>query len=163
MKIMNSKNPLLGSKASGSKNEENDQDHKAEQVGRSVQTIQAAFNRGDADTLRGLMSEDHVSTLTYARLSNAAELLKALSAFKFSEYKISELKVKVFTTDVALASHQATIKGTYKGRAVPSPVQVTTVWVERSGTWLQASYQETPLARPGLDPTVVLNERPGNT
>jgi ketosteroid isomerase-like protein len=116
----------------------------AEEVERAVRSIQAAFDQGDADTLRGLMTEDHVSTLTYAHFSNAAELLRALAEYKFSDYKISDLKVKPLTTDVALASHQATIKGTYNGSAVPSPVQVTTVWVKRGGKWLQVSYQETP-------------------
>jgi len=122
----------------------------AGEVERSVRSIQAAFDKGDADTLRGLMTEDHVSTLTYAHFSNATELLKALSDYKFSEYKISELKVKALTTDIALASRQATIEGTYKGREVPSPVQVTTVWVKqgkRGGRWLEALYQETPVPK----------------
>src|SRR5262245_64176692 len=85
----------------------------AEEVERSVRSIQAAFDRGDVETLRGLMTEDHVSTLAYAHFSNAAELLKALSDYKFSEYKIGELQVKPLTQDVALASHHATINGTY--------------------------------------------------
>ena len=83
-----------------------------EEVERSVRSIQAAFDKGDAQTLRGLMTEDHVSTLTYAHFSNAAELLKALSDYKFPEYGFSELKVKPLTQDVAVASHLATIKGT---------------------------------------------------
>ena len=114
-------------------------------VERSVRSIQAAFDEGDADTLRGLMTDDHVSTMTYARFSSADELLKALSDYKFSRYEFSELKAHLLTPDVALAWHQATIKGTYKGREVPSPVKVTTVWVKRGGKWLQASYQETPV------------------
>ena len=61
------------------------------------------------------------------------------------QYKTKGLKVKALTKDVDLASSQATIKGTYKGKAVPSPVQVAEVWVRRDGKWLQASYQETPL------------------
>jgi uncharacterized protein (TIGR02246 family) len=119
-----------------------------EEVERSVQAIQAAFDKGDVETLRGLMTEDHVSTLTYAHFSSAAELLKALSDYQFSEYTISALRVKPLTQDVALASHHATINGTYQGREVPSPVQVTTVWVKRGGKWLEAFYQETPGPKP---------------
>lgn len=62
----------------------------ADEVGRSVRAIQAAFDQGDVETLRGLLTEDHVSTLTYAHFSSAAELLKALSDYQFSEYTISE-------------------------------------------------------------------------
>jgi uncharacterized protein (TIGR02246 family) len=118
----------------------------AREVERAVQTIQAAFNRGDAATLRGLMAEDLVTVLPYARFSNAADLLKVLSAWKYSDYKIEGLRVKALTGDVALVTYQATIKGTYRGKDVPSPVWVAEVWVKRDGKWLQASYQETPVA-----------------
>jgi uncharacterized protein (TIGR02246 family) len=117
----------------------------AKDVEQSVRTIQTAFNKGDVDTVKGLMTEDHMTTLTYARFSSAADQLKVLSDFKFSEYKIDRLKVKALTADVALVSYQADITGTYKGKDVPSPEQVVEVWVKRDGKWLQASYQETPL------------------
>jgi ketosteroid isomerase-like protein len=117
----------------------------AEEVEDAVRTIQRAFNKGDVDTLKGLMTEDLTTTLTYARFSSAADQLKVLSDWKFSEYKIDGLKVKPLTKDVALVSFTATIKGTYKGKQVPSPVQVGEVWVRRDGKWKQASYQETPL------------------
>ena len=117
----------------------------ADEVKRSVHTIQTAFNNGDVDTLKGLMTKDHMTTLTYARFANTADQLKVLAEFKFSEYKIEGLTVKALAKDVALASYQATITGTYKGKEVPSPVQVVEVWVKRDGKWLQASYQETPL------------------
>jgi uncharacterized protein (TIGR02246 family) len=117
----------------------------ADEVERAVRSIQTAFNKGDVDTLKGLMTEDHTTTLTYARFSGAADQLEVLSDWKFSEYKIDVLKVKALTKDVALVSYQATIKGTYKGKEVPSPVQVAEVWVRRDEKWLQASYQETPL------------------
>ena len=119
----------------------------AEEVERSVQTIQKAFNKGDVDTLKGLMTEDHITTLTYAQFANAADQLKVLAEFKFSEYKIEGLTVKALAKDVALASYQATITGTYKGKEVPSPVQVVQVWIKRDRKWLQASYQETPVDR----------------
>jgi hypothetical protein len=117
-------------------------------VERSVRSIQAAFAKGGVEILRGLMTEDHVSTLTCAHFCNVAELPKALSDYKFFEYKSSELEVKPFPPDVALPSHHASIKGTYKGREVPSPVQVTTAWVKWGGKWLGAFYQETPVPKP---------------
>ena len=111
---------------------------------RAVRAIQAAFNKGDVGTLKGMMTEDHVAVLSYARFANAADQLKVLSHWKFSEYKIDGLKAKPVTMDVALVLYRATIKGTYKGKEVPSPVQVGEVWVKRDGKWVQASYQETP-------------------
>src|SRR6516162_1039704 len=74
----------------------------AEEVEDAVRTIQRAFNKGDVDTLKGLMTEDLTTTLTYARFSSAADQLKVQSNWKFSEYKIDGLKVKPLTKDVAL-------------------------------------------------------------
>jgi uncharacterized protein (TIGR02246 family) len=117
----------------------------ADEVKRARQTIQTAFNKGDVDTLKSLMTEDLMTTLAYARFTNRADLLKVLGELKISEYKVDGLKVKTLTNDVALTSYRATIKGTWKGKAVPSPVQVVEVWIKRDGKWLQASYQETPV------------------
>jgi predicted lipid-binding transport protein (Tim44 family) len=116
------------------------------EVEQAVHTVQTAFDKGDVEVLRGLMASDHVTTLTYARFSNAADQLKVLSDFKFSKYDISDLEVKPLTDDVAVASYRAAITGTYKGKRVPSPVRVTEIWVRREGKWQQAYYLETPLA-----------------
>jgi ketosteroid isomerase-like protein len=116
----------------------------AKEVERTKHAIQTAFNKGDVDTLKQLMTEDHVTILTYAHFSNAADQLKTLSDWKFSAYKIDGLKVKILTDDVALVSCRAAIQGTYQGKEVPSPVWVAEVWLKRNGRWVQASYQETP-------------------
>jgi len=116
----------------------------AKEVERAVRAIQAAFNKGDVGTLKGMMTKDHVTVLSYARFANTADQLKVLSDWKFSEYKIDGLEAKPVTRDVALVWYRATIKGTYKGKEVPSPVQVGEIWVKREGKWVQASYQETP-------------------
>ena len=105
----------------------------AEEVERSVRSIQTAFNKGDVDTLKGLMTKDHVAILSYARFDNAADQLKVLSDWKTSEFKVDGLKVKALAKDCAMVSYPATIKGTYKGKEVPSPVQVVQVWVRRDG------------------------------
>ena len=116
----------------------------AKEVEAAVHGVQTAFNKGDVETLKQLMTDDHVTFLTYAHFSNAADQLKTLSDWKFSAYKIDGLKIKVLAGDVALVSYQAVIKGTYQGKEVPSPVWVAEVWVRRDGRWVQASYQETP-------------------
>jgi ketosteroid isomerase-like protein len=121
------------------------QEDVAKDVEQAKYAVQTAFNKGDADAVRQLLIEDHVTLLSYAQFSNAADQLKVLSDWKFSEYKIDGLKVKPLTGDVAQVTYRVTIKGTYAGKMVPSPVYVGEVWVKRDGKWLQASYQETPL------------------
>jgi uncharacterized protein (TIGR02246 family) len=116
-----------------------------DEVERSVRSIQAAFDKKDREALLKLMTDDHESIMTFDHTSNANELLKSLPDYNFSEYKISEQRIKFVTEEVAFASHHATIKGTFKGKEVPSPVYVTTVWLKRGGKWVEAFYQETPL------------------
>jgi ketosteroid isomerase-like protein len=120
-------------------------DDVGKELDQAVRTIQTAFNKGDVDTLKRLMTEDHVTILSYARFSNTVDQLKVLSDWRFSEYEIDGLVVKGLAKDVALVSYQARIKGTYQGREVPSPVQTVEVWVKRDGKWLQATFQETTL------------------
>jgi len=117
----------------------------AEEVERAVNALQKAYDRGDVDALKELMTEDHVTTLSYARFSSRADQLKVLTEFKLTEYRIEGLKVKPLTRDVALATYQATIRGTYKGKEVPSSVQVSEIWIKRDGKWLEAVYVQTPL------------------
>jgi uncharacterized protein (TIGR02246 family) len=117
----------------------------AKDVERAVHSIQTAFNEGDVDTLRVLMTDDHLTLLSYAHFSKREDQLKLLSEFKFSEYQIDGLQVRGLTETVAVVTYRATIRGTYKERQVPSPVHVGEVWVKRDGKWLQASYQETPV------------------
>ena len=113
----------------------------------AVDKIQTAFDKGDASALQPLMTEDHVTVLSYAQFSTASDQLKVLSDFKFAEYKVSDLKAKRFAKDVALVRYRADIKGTYMGKPVPSPVLVSEVWVKHGGNWVQAAYLETPLQK----------------
>ena len=117
----------------------------AKDVERAVHSIQTAFNNGDVDTLRVLMTDDHLTLLAYAHFSNREDQLKLLSEFKFSAYRIDDLQVRSLTETVVVVTYRATIRGTYKERQVTSPVHVGEVWVKRDGKWLQASYQETPV------------------
>jgi ketosteroid isomerase-like protein len=119
----------------------------AKEVERAVRTLQTAFDKGDVDTVRGLMTDDHTTVLPYARFHDREDQLKLLSEFRFSEYKIEGLKVKAITGDVALVTYRAMIRGTFKWREVPSSVAVGEVWVKRDGKWMQSLYQETPLDR----------------
>jgi hypothetical protein len=116
----------------------------SKEVEMAVRTVQTAFDQGNKEVLKRFLTEDHTSVLSYARITSTEDLLRHLSDFKFSEYKIDRLQVKLLSPEVALVSQRATIQGTYQGRKVPSPVHVTTVWVRRGGQWLQTYYQETP-------------------
>src|SRR5262249_13988124 len=60
-------------------------------VERAVRSIQSAFNKGDVDTVRVLMTDDHLTILPYAHFSSREDQLKLLSEFQFAEYQIDGL------------------------------------------------------------------------
>jgi uncharacterized protein (TIGR02246 family) len=121
------------------------QDDPAPLVEKSLRSLKTAFNQGDAETIKRLMTKDHELTLSYARFTSRADLLKALGEFKIVDYTIEGLQVKMLAPNAAVATFRATTNGTYKGRVVPSPARAVEFWIKRDGQWLQASYQETPI------------------
>ncbi len=125
----------------------NADDDPAQVVEKSVRTLVTAYDQGDVEQVKRMMTEDHETTLTYARFSNRDDQLKVLADFKVVDYKIEDLHVKMLTKDTALATFRAVINGTYKGEKVPSTVRVVEVWVKRNDQWKEATYQETPIDR----------------
>jgi ketosteroid isomerase-like protein len=125
----------------------NADDDPTQVVAKAVRSLATAYDQGDVEQVKRLMTQDHEATLPYVRFSNRADQLKALADFKIVDYKIEGLQVKLLAKDSALATYRATINGTYKGERVPSLVLVVEVWIKRDDQWLQASYQETPIDR----------------
>lgn len=116
----------------------------AEEVTAAVQALEAAFNKGDADAVKALMTADHFSLTSYAKFAGVEELLKALPDYKIADRQLSKVEVRPVTADVALAYYRSVIKGTYKGAELPRQVRIIAVWVKKDGKWKEASYQETP-------------------
>ena len=49
--------------------------------------------------------------------------------------------------DVALVTYTSKMKGTFQGRKLPGLTYASALWVQRDGKWLEAFYQETPVAK----------------
>ncbi|MDQ3921667.1 MAG: nuclear transport factor 2 family protein [Actinomycetota bacterium] len=114
----------------------------------AVRGLQAAFDKGDKETVTAMITDDHVSIMSYAQFYGRASLLEAMPKYKFSEYRIDQLKTTTIGPDVALVTSHGAIRGTYAGKPVPSRVIVGQVWVKQDGRWREATYQETPEGQP---------------
>ena len=114
----------------------------------AVRGLQAAFDKGDKETVTAMITDDHVSIMSYAQFYGRASLLEAMSKYKLSEYRIDLLKATTIGRDVALVTSHGAIRGTYAGKPVPSRVIVGQVWVKQDGRWREATYQETPEGQP---------------
>lgn len=115
-------------------------------VREAISVLNDAFTKRDADTIRRLMTDEHISiTSYYGGPQSKAEQLKALADLQLSEYKAGELKVTMLTDDVALVTYPLDQKGKYRQKALSAKNYASAVWVKRAGKWLEASYQETAL------------------
>lgn len=116
------------------------------EVEKAIGTLNEAFHKQDAKTVKRLMTEDHVAvTAYYGGAVTGAEQLATLPDLKLSEYKATGTKVTVLGKDTALVTYELALKGTFKGKEVPRRNYASAVWVKRDGAWREAFYQETPL------------------
>ncbi len=117
------------------------------EIKKAMRTLNEAFAKGEADTIKRLTLGDHVAITPYfGGPKSIGEQLKNLADLKVPDYAAGETTVKFLTKDAALVTYALAQKGTYQGKPVHSKNYVAAVWVNKDGKWLEASYQETPLA-----------------
>lgn len=123
------------------------QDAALKDVEKAMNALNDAFKNRDADKIQRLITDNHVAiTSYYGGPQNKAEQLKTLPDLKMSEYSSTDVKVTLLDKDTALVTYALTLKGTYKGKELPAKNYAAAVWVLQGGKWLEAFYQETPLA-----------------
>lgn len=116
------------------------------EVRESLDALNKAFEKRDAESIRKLTTADHVSVTPYYRgAMKREEQLSTLPQLKFSEYTAGKMSVRLLGRDVALVTYPLTMKGTFKGQDVPRASFASAVWVKTDGRWREAFYQETPL------------------
>jgi uncharacterized protein (TIGR02246 family) len=119
-----------------------------DQVEQAVRELQSAWNEGDRDKVVSLVSEDHVSILSYAQFNDRQDLIEHMKSYAFTRYEMSDLKAIQFAPDTVLVMYRGTLVGTFEGEPVPQNVIVGRVWIREDGVWREALYQETPLSPP---------------
>jgi uncharacterized protein (TIGR02246 family) len=118
----------------------------ASAVETAIAELNRAFEKGDGEKVKALMTDDHVAvTPYYGGPQKRDEQLKGLADHKMAEYRAGKMKVRMLGTEATLVTYELGMKGTYKGKAVPSRSYVSAVWVRKGGKWLEAFYQETAL------------------
>jgi len=122
-------------------------DGAVKEIRQAMRTLNDAFAKGQPDAIKRLTTAGHVAiTPYYGGPRSIAEQLNNLADLKVPEYVAGESDVQLLTKETALVTYPLTQKGTYKGKPVAPKNYVAAVWVLKDGKWLEASYQETPLA-----------------
>jgi hypothetical protein len=103
-----------------------------------------AYEDGDADAIRGLMTPDQRSvTFVYDGPQTVDEQVATMKDLKVEVYDAIPPTFDMLGPDAVLVTTEQSYRGTYKGNPLPGRVFVGEVWVKVDGKWLQKFYQET--------------------
>ena len=117
-----------------------------QEVKQALRALNAAFEKGDATSIKKLTTDDHIAVAPYyGGTMTVKEQLSSLADLKFSEFRPGELRVTLLGVDSALVTYSLTQKGTYKGKPLAGKAYASSVLVKRDGRWLEVFYQETAL------------------
>lgn len=112
-----------------------------------------AYKRKDADAFKKGLTADYLE-IHDSGVKDTAAILMDMKDTDLSDVTFADWKMTLIDKDLVLLTYTATIKGTYKGEAVPSgPYRDASVYVNRNGEWLGAYYQETLTSPPPPPPS----------
>lgn len=116
-------------------------------VEKAIAALNDAFKVGTPGPIKALTTEDHLTVTTWGGTQTREEALKTLPDLKLSEYTPGKMKITPLGPDAALVTYPLTMKGTFKGKDVPTKSFASAVWVRKGGKWLESYYQETVLEK----------------
>ncbi|MGD9502109.1 MAG: nuclear transport factor 2 family protein [Methyloceanibacter sp.] len=118
-------------------------------INKAAASLDTAFEKDDAGTVKQLMTADHIAvTPYYDGPQTVAEQIASLPDFAYEQTIAGDVSVAMLGPDAALRSFAAELNGTFKGRPMPARVFVSSIWVKQDGAWAEKFYQVTAL-RPG--------------
>jgi uncharacterized protein (TIGR02246 family) len=119
----------------------------AKAVEQLLRTLNDAYFKKDVDTMKRLMSDDHVAIVASGQRESKEEHLKSLADLKLTEYTMEDVKVTMPSKDVAIITYRANVKGSFKGKELPPKITASSVWANRNGKWQEVLYQETAVEK----------------
>jgi hypothetical protein len=102
-------------------------DAAAQEVVKLAQTLNRAFVKRDADTIRRLLADDQIAILGYGRPETKADQLKKLAHLKFEAASMEDVKPVRISKAVVAVSFKLVRKGTFNGKALTPEVYVLAV------------------------------------
>jgi hypothetical protein len=107
-----------------------------------------AWQRRNGAFFEAFLSDDHVE-IGFRGITRKAAVVASVSspACIVRSYSLDGFGLTRFTTTTALLTYHAAQETVCDGRAVPSPVWASSLYVRRGNRWVNAVYQQTQ-ARP---------------
>jgi len=108
-----------------------------------------AFRKKDGDALGKLMTPKYLEVVDVG-VQDKASSIAGIKDFDITDVTFADWKMLPVDNDAVIITYTVTMKGAYKGQAVPpGPYREASAYVNRNGEWLAIYYQET-LSRPPM-------------
>lgn len=108
-----------------------------------------AWKARDGAFFERFLSDDHVEIHPSGVARKAAVVATVATPHcVVNSYSLDSFKLTVFSEDAALLTYHAEQNTLCSGVAVPSPVWTGSLFIRRSGRWLNAAYQHTQAVVP---------------
>lgn len=115
-------------------------------INASSNALDEAFAKRDVEAIKALMTQDHVTvTPYYDGLQTVEDQIASLSELDYGQTIVGEPSVVLLAPDVALRTFIADLKGSFKGKPLPSRAFVNETLVKRDGKWIERLFQITTL------------------
>jgi len=117
-------------------------------INASSNALDEAFAKRDVATIKALMTADHVTvTPYYDGPQSVDDQIASLSELEYGQTIVGKPSVVLLAPDVALRTFTAELKGSFKGKKLPSRAFVNETLVKRDGKWIERLFQVTSLER----------------
>jgi hypothetical protein len=117
-----------------------------EAINASSNALDKAFEQSDKAAIKALMTPDHISvTPYYDGPQTTDDQIASLPELKWEQKIVGGVQVSLLGDDAALRTFTADLKGSFKGKPLPTKVFATEVLVKHDGKWIERFYQVTTL------------------
>jgi len=104
-----------------------------------------AWKNHDGKFFQEFLSDDHVEVGSGGPANKAAVVaVVGGDLCNVKSYTVDHFELATFDANTALLTYHAAQDTTCGGKAVPSPVWVSSLYVKRGDRWLNVLYQQTP-------------------
>ncbi len=115
-------------------------------INASSNALDNAFAKRDVEAIKSLMTSEHVSvTPYYDGPQSIDDQIASLSELDYGQTIVGKPSIALLAPDVALRTFIADLKGSFKGKPLPSRAFVNETLVKRDGKWVERFYQITTL------------------
>ncbi len=115
-------------------------------INASSNALDEAFAKRDVGAIKSLMTPDHVTvTPYYDGPQTVGDQIASLSELDYGQTIIGKPSIVLLSPDVALRTFIADLKGSFKGKPLPTRAFVNETLVKRDGKWIERFFQITTL------------------